>query len=586
MKLHSFRRIIALLLLLSLTLTGCQSASSIQTDFHSFLNDIFVSEVQSDSLTLNYTLSNPEKYGIDNFTPTLGIFSLEEMKRQAAVFENYLSRLKDFPYSKLSKDQQKTYDVLVSYLETALSGADYLLYEEALGPTTGIQAQLPILLSEYNFYHKDDIENYLSLLACVPDYFKQIIDFEQEKAAAGLFMSDTTADAIIKQCQGFLSDPENNAIIEVFNERVATLSFLSNKEKASYKKRNREQVINSVLPAYEHLVQGLSALKGSGKNEGGLCGFPKGRQYYTYLARYFTGSEKSIDEMSQALQEAITQRMKAIQSMAAKDSSLIEEALNASYPYTDPKKVLTYLQTAILADYPALSGDGTEAASNDAVYEVKYVPSSLEKNLSPAFYLTPPLDDSRANCIYINGYKKYDLSEIFTTLAHEGFPGHLYQTVYYNSLNPEPVREVLNFPGYSEGYATYAEYSSYYMTGWREEVARVLEYNQSATLFIYAMIDIGINYNGWNFAETTDYLADYGITNESSIRSVYNAMIEEPGTYLKYAVGCLEFQELQAYAKETLEDDYSLKAFNTFLLQMGPCSFDVMKKYMKQELLK
>ena len=76
--------------------------------------------------------------------------------------------------------------------------------------------------------------------------------------------------------------------------------------------------------------------------------------------------------------------------------------------------------------------------------------------------MIPPIDNSGENVIYINpGHISDDLT-LFTTLAHEGYPGHLYQTVYYSATKHPPIRDLLSFGGYTEGWATYCEMLSYY----------------------------------------------------------------------------------------------------------------------------
>ena len=210
-----------------------------QANFDQFLNELFVKEVQSDSITLNYTLKNPEKYGITDFTPTLGDYGVDYAKKNIAEVENIYSRLTSFAYSALTDDQKVTYDILEDYYRIDNDEEDYLLYGEALGNTTGIQAQLPILLSEYNFSDKDDVDTYLKLLYTINDYFTKIGAFEREKSKAGLFMSDHNADNIISQCKDFIKGPDKNLLITIFNERLDSFEWLTAKEREQYKKKNK-----------------------------------------------------------------------------------------------------------------------------------------------------------------------------------------------------------------------------------------------------------------------------------------------------------------------------------------------------------
>jgi uncharacterized protein (DUF885 family) len=149
------------------------------------MNDLFVEEVQADTLSLNYSLAYPEHYGIKEKTATLGDYGIKQMKEDLAESENYLDRLNSFHYDLLTSNQKLTYDIVKNYFEQSLQFSDYMYYSECLGPTTGIQAQLPILLAEYSFYDKADIEKYLSLLPCVKSYFEDIIRYEHEKSEAG-----------------------------------------------------------------------------------------------------------------------------------------------------------------------------------------------------------------------------------------------------------------------------------------------------------------------------------------------------------------------------------------------------------------
>lgn len=572
----SFLYILALTILVAFC--GCNQKSSVnevQKDFDQFLEEMFINEVQSDSITLNYTLTNPEKYEITDFKPTLGEYSLEYMQTYNAVLENYKARLNEYNYKSLRDDQKITYDVLETYLDTNLTEEDFSLYSEILGPTTGIQSQLPVLLSEYNLNDESDINEYLALLSCVDDYFTQIVAFEKEKSKNGLFMSDPVADQIIKQCTLFMNAKENNALIEVFNDRMDDFDWLNKETKKEYKKENKKLVLNEIIPAYQLLVDGLNSLKGTGVNEEGLAHLPKGKEYYEYLVKYNTGSARSIPEISKGLKATIDESFLTIQSIVKKNPSILETISSAKFSLTDPSEILEFLKEDIKNDYP-LPG---------AVdYTIKYVHPSLEEYLSPAFYLSPPIDNFSKNSIYINGYSSFDLSDIFTTLAHEGYPGHLYQTVYFNETNPAPIRNILNFSGYSEGWASYAEFDSYKRTGLDADTAELLKANQIATICMYGDIDLGVNYYGWSLKDTADYLSKFGVTNSSDIKNVYNAMVEEPGNYMKYAGGYLEIMELKKKAVKMKGENFNTKDFHQFILNFGPAPFNVIEKYMKKNL--
>ena len=377
-------------------LTGCnldkKTLNGELEDFSTFTNRIFTTEVQQDTITLNYSLANPKSYGITKPDATLGHFSVDYINKSLVRSENYLSTLKKYDYNTLTDEEQLTYDILKRDLELELKLGDFILYTESLGPTTGIQAQLPILLAEYNFYSKEDIDTYLLLLPQVYHYFEEIITFEKEKSKAGLFMSDKVADNIISQCNSFISHKEDNYLIDIFNDTMDNFPDLTDKEREEYKAANKEAVLKHIIPAYEMLINELTNLKGTGTNSMGLSYYDKGKEYYEYLIAVNTGSSKSVEQLKKMLEESITENMLKLSTIMAGDTSVYEKALSPNFKLTEPSKIIEYLKVAIEKDFPK---------APDVNYNIKYVHESLQEHLSPAMYLIPAIDNYKNNIIYI-----------------------------------------------------------------------------------------------------------------------------------------------------------------------------------------
>ncbi len=561
--------IFALMLFLMLfNILGCSANGKDNTpteDFDTFLDRVFATEVQKDTLTLNYSLANPENYGIKNPEVTIGHYTIDYIKESLVSSENYLATLKKYDYNSLTEDQQLSYDILKEDLELETSLGDFIEYSEGLGPTTGIQAQLPVLLAEYNFYKKEDIDTYLKMLPQVYDYLKEICDFERNKSAAGLFMNDEVADSIIDQCKEFVNDKKNNYLIDIFNDKLTDIEGLTQEEIKAYEASNKDAVLNSVIPAYELLMETLTDLKGTGINQEGLCHYEKGKEYYEYLIKVNTGSSRPIPELKKMLDTSLSTNMLKLNTIMRKNPEVYDTVKSLSYSLTDPSEIINYLKGAIKKDFPPIP---------NVKCSIKYVDKSLQDHLSPAMYLIPPLDSYDNNIIYINKNPDYDLSQIFTTIAHEGYPGHLYQSVYFRSKKPAAIRNLLSFGGYAEGWATYVEYYSYHLAGFSEDVADFLEANMAANMALYCRLDMGIHYDGWSLADTAAYLKNY-ITDSSTIKLLYNTMIEEPALYPEYGIGYLEFMDLKNNAENALGDKFALKDFHKFLLDIGPAQFDI-----------
>lgn len=260
----------------------------------------------------------------------------------------------------------------------------------------------------------------------------------------------------------------------------------------------------------------------------------------------------------------------SIQKRQKNDTASSPAASSSLLPYNTPEEMLEHLKTQIQSAFPAAPKAG---------YTIKNVNEKLQDFLSPAFYLTSPMDRFTENCIYINSGNNYDDIQLFTTLAHEGYPGHLYQTVYSYSAKLSPIRYILYHGGFTEGWATYVEMLSYGYTGLEETAARALMLNQDATLSLYASIDMGVHYDGWSLADTAEFLGSYGIKQVSVISEIYQTIIENPANYLKYYIGYLEFLELKEQAKAYYGNDFSEMIFHTALLDMGSAPFYILEKY-------
>lgn len=573
--------------------------------FRACTNTIFTTDISGNPLNLHYTLAYPESSGIKDYSLSLGTFDPTQLSGQKILLENRQTMINAFPARDLSPDNRLTQQILSLYYETQLLPARQYLLDEALSPSLGTQAQLPILLAEYTFRKEDDVQNYLKLLTSVDSYLESILSFEKLKAQNGTFMSDATADRIISQCSTFIKDPDDNYLASVFSEKIQSLSGISEPKKAAYQKLHNQILTGQVLPAYQSLIDGLYLLKGSGKNPGGLCQFAGGKAYYEYLIKSSCGIYDTVPEIQSRLihqfQTDLSLATKLMGSSTATptfakevflpiskaetgtpsgifsfSAGLIDAASGLSFTSTpsaaetSPEQILEDLQKQIQTDFPAVPSTS---------YEVKYVHPDLEEHLSPAFYLTPPIDTLSPNDIYINRHANMSGLELYTTLAHEGFPGHLYQTITFASSAPDPVRYLPAMGGYVEGWATYAESFAYTYYQPDSTDGQLAWLNRSLNLCMMSLLDTVIHYNGWNQERCATFLSQLGITDNTIQKEIYQVIVEDPANYLKYYLGYLQFLDLQQEVRELAGDAFHLHSFHQKVLSAGPCQFPILKQW-------
>lgn len=561
--------------------------------FRNISGELFVSELSGDTLSLHYTLAYPEKYGIKEKAalPSYQAPSADN----AAYIQSLLDKLKDISPNHLNEDDAYTYDLLTRHLTLQLSGTEFPYYAEPLSPSSGMQSALPILLADYTFRSAKDVEDYLHLLDQTDTYFEQLVTYEQEKAGQGLFMSDSAAAKVIKQCTSIM-DPQALAsgthfLHTTFEERLNVLleeGLISRQQADQWISENDRLLTTVMAPAYEDTADAFLVLSGSGQNEKGLFYFPKGREYYQFLLASSTGTDRDIPEIKQMLFEDFRQNYLALFTLLKEypELSSIGSGESMELPFGSPEEMLADLQDRMINDFPSYPQN--EAAFNPAC-TIKKVSSSMEEYSSPAYYLTPPMDDPETNVIYINQKNQPDSLSLYTTLAHEGYPGHLYQTVYshlyFDARNVSPIRSILHYGSYVEGWAFYVENLSYFYAqsiaedqplkaAWYE----ACRLNRNLQLCIYSLLDIAIHYEGADISQVQKILMKVGITSTEAVTTIYEYIVEEPVNYLKYYLGFLEFLNLKAEAEKLWGDNFSDMAFHRFILETGPSDFQGLRE--------
>lgn len=543
-----------------------------QKRFSKMEDSLFRKEASRSRLDLHFLLKDPEAAGITETASLYSPVSLEEFKKNRADREELKKTLDSFSRALLTDEQKLTLQVLQSFLRTEEKSNGLELYAQPLAPTIGIQAQLPVLLCEYPFFTRKDVDDYFALLGGLDDYYGQILEFEQQKAAAGLMMSDSSLDRVIASCESYLLVPGNNFLIDSFNSRLDALPDLNEEEKQSLRQQNTTLLESDFVPAYQKLIDGLTALKGSGKNEKGQCGYPNGRAYYEYQVFSATGTSfSSISDLLSAIEESVRESLLESSKILEEHPEFQKDFLNPPFRQSDASAIMEEIKEQTASDFPALP---------ECSYTIREVPKALELSLSPAFYLTSAIDDIKNNVIYINRSERYASQPLYSLIAHEGYPGHLYQTVYFHSQNESSLRKILSFPGYTEGWATYVEQYIYTLdNGLDPELGRLLFANASASLGIQACLDLYVNAYGWELPQLKEYLSDYYEKPEEVASTLFETLVDNPANALSYYVGFLEFNQMRQTAEKQLGSRFSLMEFHRFLLDMGNAPFDVIQPY-------
>ena len=579
------KKITALILssVIAVSCFGCSSAKkAVKQDnsklFDEICDEIFTDSLSSSVLGTHYKIIDPSKYGIefDEDAYVFGETSADSFKEAEKINAAYLDRIKDINRNSLSEEQKITYDVLKWELETETAYAGRCYLQNLLGPTGGIVANLATNYIEYTFYGEDDIDDYFKIIEATPDGISSLCDFVYDVSDKGYMLPDWILDKDIEQCDNYLN-AEKNPIEESFVSRIDKLNLDENK-KNEYIEKNKKMVAENITPCYSMLKETIRNVKGTGKTEGGLVNYgDEGKRYYEALLRENTSSDMSVMETAKYIDKKLAAYIGDLQMVYFLDSKAVE-ALDTYEPdFKTPEEVLEFIISHMEDEF---------VKPVTTAYNIEYMNPACEIDGVLAYYLIAPIDNVSYNNIKVNkSMVGSDAMSMYTTIAHEGMPGHMYQftSMYSNNEIPD-IRKICNFIGASEGWAEYAATRTFkYLTekdNLPESSNTVFLINERFSYLLYSRVDIGVNYEGWTIEDVQKYLADYIGDNYETAQEIFYGVIGDPCGLMPYTIGTELMFDMEMEFDDHYGNKEGHKMFNRFIFENGIMPFPVYESLM------
>lgn len=593
--------------LMSSCMTSCV-VDQPKENFGAFTDSVFQTLVGNDEFTSNFLFTNPEDFGLGRYEPSLPLPG----KTQALgliVINLYLGQINGFKYEELNDDEKMTYNIINNLLDkiNAQSSEMSYLSNDYLGSYLGYQAQLPLLLIEYKFKDKIDVDNYFKYLDLIPETFQKYYEFEVEKADNGYGMPDFVIDKVVSQCENFIANVSNGTehfMIKVVDDKIDGCDFLNSEEKAYYKELNTVKVNGPLIDGYAYVKDHLPLLKGRATNNMGLAHYIKedgtmiGRDYYEIAFKDAVGYDISVPDAISYIEGKLAkyeEEKEYFRNLALADETFLERCQNTQFMTGTPESQLNLYQTIIANDFPNLELDTQLDVS------IKYIDKSMQDNFSPAAYMTSPIDNFTSEFIYLNPKsimvpvtnpdgstgEEYDYNYLFTTLAHEGFPGHLYQNVYFKNQDVNKIRKVLKSTGTMEGWATYAEMYMYkLLEGYDQDVIDFHVFQEEYSMAIYSRLDMGIHYDGWTLEETHAYLSKYYNITIEQTKDTYERLIEVPNNCQYYYFTYFKLTDMYDDIVALEGTNFDPITFHKHILDCGPAPLRFVEEYVRNKYVK
>lgn len=525
--------------------------------------EFFVQYVTSDVTVLDQFCYDPSYFGIDRdrVAVTLGDLSMESHLAFMEQCRENLERLQAIDPATLSEQNRFAYDVYVRYFEQELLFSDLFYYEEPLDQYVGIHLNLPLMFGLYRFRDVQDVENYLTLLKDVPRFFAQVLAYEQQRAKLGIFMTEQMLDQILSDLDGICANRETSYLYATFREALEEADWLTDTQRAAFYERNDTLIKTDFSDAYQSLADGLEALRP-------FCRAPIGMQeqgeasalYFEAALKREAATDMSVEEAIAFLQESLE-----IQYSNLVYHYHLSEEEQVSFTSGTLEGDVRYLKTLMRSIVPAMP---------DVSVSYLDIPPELEESFSPAAYMIPALDHYEDNRVLINPSNETDL----LTLAHEAFPGHMYQYVYqYDKAEIPLFQKVITPIGYAEGWSTNMELRiCEFADAYDPHACQAEFYNEMATNTIVTICSLLINGQGADRSEVETFLTVWGM--QDSLELICRMAVDMPIYYFKYVMGFAQQYDIQQDCLELCS--YELPTFYEEYLGWGPCYYDQLSEKM------
>lgn len=567
---------------MAFSFTGCSKKDSgeEQKKFDEFMKQEFVESMEQSYPNTHIILENPKDYGVDTSKTKVQIdkeLNETTMKENKELNEKSAKAFKEFDRDTLSDEQKETYDIYSYMLDytTEMIDPKFDYMSMPLESMTGMHTQLPTLFSDWTLRNEQDVKDVITLMKSVRPYMDSILAYTKKQEEKGTLMLDIKS--VKEYCEKVVKEDVNSSVLTGLNESIDNLKLGDDKTK-QYKAELKKAFQEYFLPAYSDIIKTMKELDSSKNNTLGLSHMKNGKEYYELLFKQATGTDKSIEDIKKELNSMSRSSLLAVQSVISKNKNLYDEYVNGKIKtkYKDFESMLKDLDKDIKDDFPSV---GT------LNYRIRPIGEDLASGGVAAYFNIPALDGTTPKQIRVNMLEdalNVQSLETFSTVAHEGIPGHMYQIAYAYKNVKDPWRNSMaSFLGYTEGYATYTElYALKYLDGVSADAVKLQQNMVVYQDCLIALADIGIHYEGWTKEDLSNFLEENGL-GVSDVSDFYNQLQANPTAFLSYYVGYVQIANLKKDAQEELKDKFNDRDFHEAILKSGAAPFHVVEENVK-----
>ena len=485
---------------------------------------------------------NPQKFGFDTKDVTWGEFTtVDDYDDEKQYYQEQLNKLLTIDYNSLQGEDRLCYDKLVYDCEESVysySYTSFYYYTMVFNYLVGPQSEILFILDVFSFETVEDAEKYILLIKDLDRYYDYMCEYEETRARIGWASSDDSYEEAAKSFDNLVKQKDDCFLYQTFEERLDKIKGLSSSDRSRLISEHEKAMKEVAFPEFEECAMRMRNLKGSGGTDKGLREFKGGDAYYAMLTRNMTNNGASVQETISALDKEIKKVYDEYMGISAAGLDWYKDYKNHAYSKGSLEKNLDFLLASIKSDFPDIPPHE---------YYTMDVPKVFEDNFSPAAYLGYHLDNFNSNLLIINKKSADSDKDFGVTVAHEAYPGHMFQSLYTRSHTTHPYMYLSVSTGYAEGWAVYVEnYSMKYFSGDpNSDAMKVVKCESDLSLLVSTRVDYGVHVENWSLKDCVNYFKQFGFSvTEKSFKKFYTLIVTDPGYYAKYGMGYVWTQQI------------------------------------------
>ena len=484
--------------------------------------------------------------------------------------KKYIDRLVKIDYESLPDSDRIFYDKILydleeSYYLSQFSGFYYLT--PVFNSLTSSQCNILFILDIVSFETKEDAENYIELIRDTDRYYDALCAFEEQRAAMGYVLSEDSYEAIALTFDSIVAQKDDCFLYESFETRLDDIEGLSDDDRQALIADHEEAMKEKFFPEFQECADRIRALKDVASDETEtLATYEGGKDYYAALVRSETNSQLTPEEAIEKCDKYMVDAFKGYVQGGFKQHD---------YTAGDVQENLDYLSGKIFEYFPEIP---------DHKYIFKQVPEVFADSFSPAAYFAYHLDRYDSNLILIN--TAGSSTDFGTIMAHEAYPGHMYQSLYVRSICDHPYMFIFESIGYAEGWAEYVEFNSPIFFGATEEEQYSFQCESELDTLLMARVDLGVNYEGWNSDDAAEYIngaLGMNLFKGEDLQELVDLVTEDPCYAVKYGIGYLNLIETMDKIK-ALDPDMTPKEYHKLFLDSQTGTYEQIYETAKRHL--